>query len=74
MSILRKAAGLVAVALGFVATSASAQVTGPDYTPLTSAISTDTTTAALMSVGGVLIAIPLVVMGIKKVMRMVRGA
>lgn len=74
MNALRKLAALIVVSLGSVATVAHAQATGPDYTPLTSAISIDTTIAALLSVGGILMAISLVVMGIRKVMRMVRGA
>lgn len=56
------------------ATPAFAQATGPDYSPLTEAVDFGTTSAAILSVGGLAIVVTLTVVGIRKIMRMVKGA
>lgn len=47
---------------------------GPDFSTLTGAIDFQSTSNAIMSVGALAIGLTLVVLGIRKVMQMVRGA
>jgi hypothetical protein len=67
---------LVPVASALTAAPAFAQsaATGPDYTALTSAISMTSTTTAILSVGALTIGVSLAVMGVRKVISLVRGA
>lgn len=67
------AAAVAAPAVALVATPAFAQATGPDYTALTGAISVDSTVAAILSVGALMVLISLSVMGVRKVISMTRG-
>ncbi|MDE8651891.1 major capsid protein [Novosphingobium album (ex Liu et al. 2023)] len=53
---------------------AQAAATGPDYSSLTSAISVESTVTAILSVGALVIGISLAVMGVRKVISLVRGA
>ena len=64
------APGLAALTALVVASPALANTV--DYSGLTGAIDSTTLIAALMSVGGVLIIIAVAMMGIRKVLRMVR--
>lgn len=65
---------LPVAALSSVPAFAAGGATGPDYSSLTSAISFDSTIAAILSVGALAIALTLAVVGVRKVIRMVRGA
>lgn len=63
------------VALVTTAPIAYAQTaTGPDYSDLTGAISMTSTVAAILSVGALVIGVSLAVMGVRKVISLVRGA
>ena len=68
--------GAALLATGVSASNALAQATttGPDFTPLTDAIDVTSTVAGVMAAGGIVIAVALAVMGIRKVISMVRGA
>jgi len=63
-----------ATALILAPTSAMAAVTGPDFTALTSAVDFGTTQTAILSVGALAVGLALVVLGIRKIMRVIRGA
>jgi hypothetical protein len=68
---------LLPVALVSAAASvpAFAQSTGgPDFSALTGAIDTTSTIAAILAVGALVIGVSLSVMGVRKVIAMVRGA
>lgn len=65
---------LPVAAFSSVPAFAAGGATGPDYSSLTSAISFDSTIAAILSVGALAIALTLAVVGVRKVIRMVRGA
>ncbi len=47
---------------------------GPNFATLTSAVDFTSTSNAIMSVGALAIGLTLVVLGIRKVMQMIRGA
>tara|TARA_B100000530_G_C15933271_1_gene477904 strand:- start:3297 stop:3536 length:240 start_codon:yes stop_codon:yes gene_type:complete len=70
----RAAAVSLAAGSALVATSASAQAAGPDFTTLTGAIDLTSTQEAILSVGAVAIGLAVVVLGVRKIMQMVRGA
>jgi hypothetical protein len=53
---------------------AQSAATGPDYSALTGAISMTSTVTAILSVGALVIAVSLAVMGVRKVISLVRGA
>lgn len=61
-------------ALAVVPTAAFAQAVGPDFSALTGAIDFGTTQTAILSVGALAVGLALVVLGIRKIMRVVRGA
>lgn len=64
---------IVALALvPALAVSNSALAAAPDFTSLTASVDTSTIVPALMAVGGVLIGVAVAMMGIRKVLRMVR--
>jgi len=52
----------------------AAGATGPDFTALTDAVDFGTTSDAILSVGAVAIGLTLVVLGIRKVMQMIRAS
>jgi len=71
---MRKIAAL-GTALALLPSTAMAQTaTGPDYSSLTGAIDFDTTIAAILSVGALAVGLALVTVGIRKILRMVKGA
>lgn len=53
---------------------ALAQVTGPDYSTLTGAVDFGTTQTAILAVGALAVGLALVVVGIRKILRMIKGA
>lgn len=55
-----------------LAVSNAALAAAPDFTDLTESVDTSTIIPALMAVGGVLIGVAVAMMGIRKVLRMVR--
>jgi len=61
-------------AAALVASPALAAGTGPDYTALTGAIDMTSTTTAILAVGALVIGVSLAVMGVRKVISLVRGA
>lgn len=61
------------VALATSVPALAQTATGPDFSSLTDGVDVGTTTAALMSVGAVLIGVAVATMGIRKILRMVRG-
>jgi len=68
-------AGLIAAAVATSgALAAPAYATGPDFTSMTSAIDLSTTTTALLAVGVLAVTLTLVVMGIRKILHLIRGA
>lgn len=71
---MRKA--LVSAATALVAVAASpafaAGATPLDYSAMTDAIDVGTTTAAIMTVGGIVILIAVAIMGVRKVKSMVK--
>lgn len=67
---MRKFLFASAVAL---AAAAPALAVPPDFTDLTTAIDVSTTTEAMLSVGAVMVGVALVTLGIRKIIRMVRG-
>lgn len=71
---MKKRALVVAAPLAAIPSLAAAQVAGPDYTTLTSAVDFTSTSTAIQAVGALAIGVTLVVLGIRKVMSMVRGA
>jgi len=71
---MKKFALLAAVPAALVAGPASAAGTSIDFSPLTSNISVADTTAAILSVGGIIVMLTLAVMGVRKIISMVRGA
>lgn len=68
--------GLVsaAAALAAAPSAAFAAATPPDYSALTGAIDVSTLSTAILSVGAVVIGVSLAVLGVKKVIGLVRGA
>ena len=54
------------------AAPAAAQATGPDFTALTSGVVVDTTIAAILSVGAIMVGVALAVLGVRRVLRMVK--
>lgn len=65
----------LASAFAFLAAPAMATPgTGPDFSSLTTAINFTTAQDAVLSVGVLAIGLTLVVLGIRKIMAMVRGA
>lgn len=56
------------------ATQASAQAVGPSFATLTDAVTFDTAQDAVLAVGALAIGLGLVVLGIRKIMSMVRSA
>lgn len=69
---MRKIASLAVVPAALAASSALAAP--PDFTALTGGVDVSTTVAAVLSVGAVIVGISLAVMGVRKVIGMVRGA
>ncbi len=67
-------AALVMASLAISAPASAAGPTGPDFTALTSAVDFGTTQTAILSVGALAVGLALVVLGIKKIMRVIRGA
>lgn len=72
-SIVRLAAAPVLVAAS-TGQALAQTATGPDYSDLTGAISMTSTIAAILSVGALVIGVSLAVMGVRKVISLVRGA
>lgn len=70
---MRKFATLGA-ALALVPASAMAAATGPDYSTLTGAVDFDSTIQAVLAIGALAVGLALVTVGIRKILRMVRGA
>lgn len=72
----KKLLALAAVPAAVIAASPAFAVdaAGPDYASLTGAISMTTTIAAILSVGALVIGVSLAVMGVRKVISLVRGA
>lgn len=72
---MRKIAAL-GTALVLLPATAMAQTTptGPDYSSLTEAIDFSTTTTAILAVGALAVGLALVTVGIRKILRMVKGA
>lgn len=68
---LLAAPALLAASTG---TALAQAATGPDYSDLTGAISMTSTVAAILSVGALVIGVSLAVMGVRKVISLVRGA
>lgn len=71
-----RAVALLPVALfaAVVPSAAFATATGPDFTTLTDAVSFDSASTAILSVGALAIGLAVVVLGIRKIVQMVRGA
>ena len=67
-----RALALSIPALGLVAVPAHA--VGVDYSTLTSAVDFSTTTSAILAVGALAVTLALAVTGVRKILRMVRGA
>ncbi|GAB7551167.1 hypothetical protein NRB_06640 [Novosphingobium sp. 11B] len=65
-------AALVAAAAAAPAMAQTA--TGPDYSALTGAIDFGSTQTAILSVGALAVTVTLAVMGVRKVIGLVRGA
>lgn len=67
---------LTAAVLAVTASPALAQTTptGPDYSSLTDAVDFSSTTTAILAVGALAVGLTLVTVGIRKILRMVRGA
>lgn len=63
-----------AAAVALVPSVAMAQATGPDFTALTSAVSFDSTQSAILSMGAAAIGITLALLGLRKVLGVIRGA
>lgn len=61
-------------ALSLAASPAFADATPPNFTALTGAIDVSTTVAAILAVGAVVVGVSLAVLGVRKVIGMVRGA
>ena len=76
MKTLKKTALVLAGGSGLAASPAFAAgaTTGPDFSALTGAIDFSTTTAAILSVAALAIAVTLVVAGARKIMSMIKGA
>lgn len=72
-SIVRLAA-VPAVLAASTGTALAQTATGPDFSDLTEAINVTSTIAAILSVGAVVIGVSLAVMGVRKVISLVRGA
>lgn len=66
----------LAVVAGALAapSAAMAQATGPSFTALTDQVTFETVQDAVLSVGALAIGLTLVVLGIRYIMRMIRGA
>lgn len=71
---LSAVAGLGALAAAAAPVVASAQSAGPDYSTLTANVDFGTTQTALLSIGALVVTLALLVVGIRKIVRMVRGA
>lgn len=71
---MRKFATLGAAGLSVVSAPALAAATGPDFSTLTGAIDFDSTMTAVLAVGALAVGLALVTVGIRKILRMVRGA
>ena len=72
---MRKLAVLgTALALLPTAVLAQTTTTGPDYSSLTEAVDFSSTTTAILAVGALAVGLTLVTVGIRKILRMVRGA
>ena len=70
---MRKLLVTAATALvGLAATPALATPAALDYSAMTGAIDLGTTTAAIMTVGGIVILVSVAIMGVRKVKSMVR--
>lgn len=70
----RNLALVAAIPAAAIASPALAQATGPDFSALTGAIDFGTTSTAILSVGALAIGVSLTVLGVRKVMSMIRGA
>lgn len=66
--------GLLAPVAVLSAPAFAAGATGPNFDTLTSAVDFTTTSEAVLSVGALAIGLTLVVLGIRKVMSMIRSA
>ncbi|PHK28013.1 hypothetical protein VF14_35410 [Nostoc linckia z18] len=72
---MKKLALVAAAATAASAVPAMAQTaTGPDYSALTGAVDFSSTTAAILSVGALVIGVALATMGVRKIVSLVRGA
>ena len=70
----KKLAIVAAAPAALLSAPAMAQATGPDFSALTGAIDFGTTSTAILSVGALAIGVSLTVLGVRKVMSMIRGA
>ena len=68
------ALALAALASLIAAPALAAGATGPDYSTLTAAVDFGTTITAILAIGALAVGIALVVVGIKKILRMIRTA
>jgi hypothetical protein len=72
---MKKLALVTAAAATVAAAPVMAQTaTGPDYSALTGAVDFTSTTAAILSVGALVIGVALATMGVRKIVSLVRGA
>lgn len=68
--LLVPSAAIVALASGVPALAQNSS--GPDFTPLTTGIDTSSLVTALLAVGGIMVAVAVVMLGIRKILRMIR--
>lgn len=69
--------GVLALCAMFFAMGTAANAaapTGPDFTSLTSEVTFESVSAAILSVGALAIGLTLTVLGIRKIMQMIRAA
>lgn len=72
---MRRLALVPVAALAAAVTSpAMAAATPPDYSTLTGAVDFSSTQTAILSVGALAVGLALVVVGIRKILRMIKGA
>jgi len=71
---MRKIALLAALPVSLLSIPASAQVAAIDYSGLTDAVDFSSTITAILAVGALAVTLSLVVVGIRKIMRMIRSA
>lgn len=74
MGLMKKLLLVPAAAFAAVSSPALATATGPDFSTLTGAIDFTSAGEAVLAVGALAIGLAVIVLGIRKIMRMVRGA